>query len=261
MKEPLKFLGIIPARFASTRFPGKPLADILGKSMIERVYSQAKKASALEEVVVATDDQRILTHVESFGGKAIMTSTNHKTGTDRCHEVISQLPWNAFDVILNVQGDEPLIDPEQINLLASLFLDPQTEIGTLVRPVTDPEQLENPNVVKVTLALKNRAAWFSRSPIPFVRNYPKKEWLSHHPFYEHIGMYGFTRKALLQIAALGQSINETAESLEQLRWLDYGFSIQAGISSHISCGVDTPDDIAKVITILTHTSVLRSSHQ
>ncbi|HRZ41565.1 MAG TPA: 3-deoxy-manno-octulosonate cytidylyltransferase [Bacteroidales bacterium] len=250
MKEPLRILGIIPARFASTRFPGKPLADILGKSMIERVYTQATKASALSEVVVATDDKRIFTHVQSFGGKGVMTSHDHMTGTDRCHEVITQLPWSAFDVIVNIQGDEPLIDPEQIDLLASLFQDPQVKIGTLIRPLSNPEHLDNPNVVKVTRGLNHRAAWFSRSPIPFIRNYPKNEWLNHHQFYEHIGMYGFTRDALTRVAALGPSMNETAESLEQLRWLDHGFAIHIAISNHLSCSVDTPEDLEKVTSIL-----------
>lgn len=260
MKRPLNVLGIIPARYASTRFPGKPLASVLGMTMIERVYSQARKATALSEVVVATDDQRILSHVESFGGKAIMTSPNHKTGTDRCHEVILHEPRSSFDVILNIQGDEPLIDPEQINLLASLFLDPQVEIGTLVRPLTDPEHLNSPNVVKVTLGTNNRALWFSRSAIPFVRNYPNPDWLSHHQFYEHIGLYGFTRKALLQVAPLSQSTNEIAESLEQLRWLDHGFLIHAGISNQLSYSVDTPEDLAKVTAILSHQSKLSDTH-
>ncbi len=246
----MKILGIIPARFASTRFPGKPLVDIAGVSMIERVYRQALKANSLSGLVVATDDHRIFAHVEAFGGNVVMTSPEHPTGTDRCREVISQKPWQNFEVVLNIQGDEPLIDPAQINLLASLFNDPSVKIGTLIRQMANPDHLKNPNVVKVTVGTQYQAIAFSRSPIPFLRNFPEEVWLKHHTYFEHIGMYGFVKTTLEQVAALNPTPNEIAESLEQLRWLDHGIPILTAISNHLSCSVDTPEDLEAVVSLL-----------
>jgi 3-deoxy-manno-octulosonate cytidylyltransferase (CMP-KDO synthetase) len=246
----LRTLGIIPARFASTRLPGKPLLMIKGLSMIERVYRQALKANSLDAVVVATDDERIFSHVQSFGGAVVMTSQNHRTGTDRCAETASLKPWSDYEIMINIQGDEPLIDPEQINLLASMFIDPSVRIATLVRPVTDLKSLLNPNVVKVTIGNYKQAVCFSRSPIPYLRNYPGDQWLKHHTFYEHIGMYGFTSEMLHFAAQLSPSENETAESLEQLRWLDHGISIATSVSRHLSFSIDTPDDLQTVISLI-----------
>lgn len=246
----MKILGIIPARYASTRFPGKPLVDIAGMSMVQRVYLQAQKAKSLHKVVVATDDPRICDHVIAFGGNAVMTSANHQTGTDRCIEVIGLPAWKHFDVVINIQGDEPLIDPDQINLLASLLTSELSDLATLVRPLASLNDLLNPSIVKVTIGAHHQATTFSRSPIPFLRNYPRKDWLQNHQFFQHIGIYGYTSRALQKIEGLLPTVNEKAESLEQLRWLDNDMRILTAISDHPSYSVDTPDDLPKVVSII-----------
>ncbi len=245
-----KILGVIPVRYASSRFPGKPLTDINGKSMIHRVYRQAKKASLLTNVVIATDDERIFSHVTAFGGHVVMTSQRHTTGTERCAEVARMKAYSSHDVIINIQGDEPLIDPDQINLLASLFINQRPDIATLVQPMNSLQDLLNPNVVKVTVSRNRQALYFSRSPIPFVRNAPQQEWNNQHTFFQHIGIYGYTKETLLTVSRLESTPNEKAESLEQLRWLDHGYRILTDVSTHLTCSVDTPEDIKKVLEIL-----------
>ena len=237
----MKVLGIIPARYASTRFPGKPLITIGGKTMIERVYTQCIK-SDLTEVIVATDDSRILLHVNTFG-KAVMTSNGHQSGTDRCHEVAKNL-HEEFDYVVNVQGDEPFIDPNQINLLLAM-LDMETQIATLIKKIENPEHLFNSNVVKVVKALSDHALNFSRSPIPHVRGKEEKDWLSNQSFYKHIGMYAYRTDILKELASLAQTQLEKVESLEQLRWLENGYIIRTAETDQETFGIDTPDDLKK----------------
>ncbi len=251
MKQPEnKILGVIPARYPSVRFPGKPLADVAGKSMIQRVYQQALKAKWLNRVVVATDDKRIYDHVKGFGGHVVMTSATHKTGTERCAEVSAMPAMKEYNVVINIQGDEPLIDPGQIDLLAAIFLNHSPEIATLVRPVSNHSDLSNPNIVKVVIAQNGDALYFSRSPIPYIRPDLDPERLKNLVRYHHIGIYGYTQSALQKIAALEPSPCEIAESLEQLRWLENGFRIATDVSTHISYSIDTPDDLVKVNELL-----------
>jgi 3-deoxy-manno-octulosonate cytidylyltransferase (CMP-KDO synthetase) len=237
--------GIIPARYASTRFPGKPLADIGGKSMIRRVYEQAKAAKALNNVVVATDDDRILQHVKSFGGNAVMTSENHQSGTDRCFEAFSKFCPDA-EVVINIQGDEPFIRPESIDLVASCFRAPQTEIATLVKKVSSQEELFNANIPKVVLNRNKEAILFSRQTIPHIRGKQHSEWLDSYTFYKHIGIYAYRTSVLAKLTALKQSPLELAESLEQLRWIENGYSIKVEITDFESVAVDTPEDLQKL---------------
>jgi 3-deoxy-manno-octulosonate cytidylyltransferase (CMP-KDO synthetase) len=243
---PLRFVGIIPARFASTRFPGKPLVDIGGKSMIQRVYEQVSKV--LPDVYVATDDSRIYDAVLGFGGKAIMTSDQHKSGTDRCYEAFTKLSeW--FDVVINVQGDEPFIQSEQIVALKECFNEEATEIGTLVKKISIKESesvLFNPNSPKVVIDKQNFAMYFSRSTIPYKRGTAEKEWILQHDYYKHIGIYAYRADALKKLTSLEQSPLEIAESLEQLRWLENGFRIKVGFSDVETIGIDTPEDLEKV---------------
>lgn len=247
-------LGIIPARFASTRFPGKPLVEIGGKSMIHRVYEQAKKCRLLDEVVVATDDERIFSHVQSFG-RVVMTSEFHSTGTDRCIEVASMPEFQKFEIVVNIQGDEPFIQPAQIEQVVSLFHEKEnTQIGTLVKAVESQDDLSNSNVVKVVFGKEKKALYFSRSPIPFVRGHEMTEWLFKHTFYKHIGMYAFRRNALLAISELEKGELEKTESLEQLRWLEEGLSISIGITAFETKGIDTPEDLEKINEMLGHES-------
>lgn len=241
----MKVIGIIPARYDSTRFPGKPLVDIAGISMIQRVYNQVKHAASLSEVVVATDDQRIFDHVKSFAGNVVMTKKDHQSGTDRCAEVISNI--SGFDIAVNIQGDEPFIDPQQIDLLVSCFQNPEVQIATLVRPITEIEDLENINKPKVVLNLNQEALYFSRQPIPFLRGKNIQDWLKNGTYYNHIGIYGFKVDALKKVASLPISKLETAESLEQLRWLDNGYKIKTAISNHINDAIDTPEDLKAIL--------------
>lgn len=239
----MKFIAIIPSRYASTRLPGKPLVDICGKPMIQRVWERVRLA--VEDVVIATDDKRIMNTVESFGGKSILTSSNHRSGTDRCHEAFMTSKSDA-DVIINVQGDEPFIDPEQIQLIKSCFSDPTVEIATLVRPFNPKngyDSLADPNTPKVVVDNEMNAIYFSRSVIPFIRNSNPSEWICKHRFYTHIGMYAYRASILEKITELPQSSLELAESLEQLRWIENGIKIRLAVSNHVTIGVDTIADL------------------
>ncbi len=246
----MKIIGIIPSRYASTRFPAKSLALIKGKSMIQRVYEQALQSSALNEVVVATDHREIYDHVKKFGGAVCMTKPEHVSGTDRCREALA-LQRKKYDYVINIQGDEPFIQPSQIDLLAGK-LDGVTEIATLVKPLETEEQLVNPNIVKVVLSKTMEALYFSRSPIPYVRNKPQGEWLREHKFYKHIGMYAYRDDVLERITKLSVSSLERTESLEQLRWLENGFKITVAETLTETIGIDTPDDLQKAIQHLNH---------
>lgn len=238
----MKILGIIPARYASTRFPGKPLVDIGGKSMIQRVYAQCKKAILLTDVVVATEDERIMTHVQNFGGKVEMTSDQHLTGTDRVAEVAQKYP--DFDAYINIQGDEPFIAPEAIDILCQKMTENKPQIATLIKKITDISLLQNPNAVKVVADKNNYALYFSRQPIPFLRNQPNLEsWIEVHDFYQHIGIYGFSKETLAEIGILSPGILEMAESLEQLRWMENGYHILTAITDYQSIAIDTPEDL------------------
>lgn len=241
-------LGIIPARYASTRFPGKPLIDILGKSMIQRVYEQAEKSCLLTEVVVATDDERIYKHVESFGGNVVYTKEEHPSGTDRCFEAFQNVEGD-FDYVINIQGDEPFIDPTQIDLLCEVC-DGMTELATLMIPVDSHEVLFDRGEVKITLNSNMEALYFSRMVIPFIKGQPETEWHKHHTYYRHVGMYAYRRDVLEQVTKLEPSSLEKAESLEQLRWLENGFKVKCAITQFDSHCVDTPEDIAKVIRLM-----------
>lgn len=242
----MKIIGIIPARYASTRFPGKPLVDIQGKSMIQRVYEQCIKADKLSSVLIATDDQRIYDHVISFGGKAWMTSHEHQSGTDRCAEIIESGKAGDWDAVINIQGDEPYIHPEQINLLCEVMQEKSVAIGTLVKKIDAQSELFNHNNVKVVLNNKLDAIYFSRSPIPFNRNFPEDEWLKHSTYYKHIGIYGYKTKTLLEISKLAKTNLEVTESLEQLRWIENGYQIKAAVTHLESVAIDTPDDLLKI---------------
>lgn len=240
----MKILGIIPARYASTRFPAKALIDIGGKSMIQRVYEQASKSNKLSKVVVATDDARIYQHVTDFGGLVVMTSDTHQSGTDRCFEAMTLLGEN-FDYVINIQGDEPFISPEPINSLAEV-LDGKVELATLVKIIDQADILFNVNVPKAVLNTRNEVLYFSRQTIPYIRNHEADQWLSNHTFYKHIGIYAYRVDVLEAITKLPVSALEKAESLEQLRWLENGFSIQAVITTDDSHGIDTPEDLDRV---------------
>lgn len=240
----LNITGIIPARYGSTRFPGKPLAIIGGKPMIIHVWEQSAKA--LKDVYVATDDERIMKTVERSGGKAVMTSSSHRSGTDRCAEavrIIEKISGRKTDVAVNIQGDEPFITPELINLLASCFNDREVEIATLICRVKRGENLADPNHPKVVVALNGDALYFSRSVIPFIRDADKPDWLSRHTFYKHIGIYAYRKETLFAITALSPGMLEIAESLEQNRWLENGYRIRTAVTSWESISIDTPADL------------------
>jgi len=245
----MKVLGVIPSRYASSRFPGKPLADLCGKSMVRRVYEQCARAEVLNQVVVATDDDRIDKHVKGFGGHCIMTSSNHPNGTSRCLEVVEWLEktGETFDVVINIQGDEPFIESDQIGQLAEMFLSTETQIASLIHRIDKPEELWSPHVVKVVRKLNGDALYFSRQAIPFLRDEKTDEWLKQAVFFKHLGIYAFRVEVLKQIARLKASALEQAEKLEQLRWLENGYSIKLGITDYEGIGVDTPDDLAKLI--------------
>ena len=242
----MKIIGIIPSRYSSTRFLGKPLADIGGKPMIQRVYEQASKSDLLDNVIVATDDERICKCIEKFGGQVMMTSKSHRNGTERCGEVASEHP---ADYYINIQGDEPFIHPEQINTLAGI-LDGETQLGTLVKKVENASVLENPNVMKVTFSQNDEALYFSRSCIPYVRDHAQKDWIDNHSFYKHIGIYAYRADVLSAIIKLSPSKLELAESLEQLRWLENGYKIKVAKTEHESMGVDTPEDLVRALEFL-----------
>lgn len=238
-----KFIGIIPARYASSRFPGKPLADIGGITMIERVYRQVQKE--LDQVFVATDDDRIYDTVQSFGGKAIMTSTEHRSGTDRVNEAYHAIDTDA-NIIINIQGDEPFVAPEQIATIKKCFDDPDTQIATLARKYDAAngfEGLFDPNKVKVIFDNNDFAIYFSRAILPYVRNYKWNEWLQHRDFYIHVGMYAYRSDVLDNVTKLPQSSLELAESLEQLRWLQNGYKIKVALTDAPTFGIDTPEDL------------------
>ena len=239
----MKVVGIIPARYASTRFPGKPLAVIKGKTMIRRVCEQAWK-SKLDAVVVATDDVRIADEVMSFGGQYVMTDPNHRSGTDRCREALD-LFENQYAAVVNIQGDEPFIDPRQINLLVDLISREDTQLASLAKRIEDEDDLFSPNAVKVVMDKEGKALYFSRNPIPFMRNVERTEWLNKGVFYQHIGIYAYKAEALRQVARLQPTALELAESLEQLRWLENGLSIRMAVTKSVNVSIDTPEDLAK----------------
>ena len=238
----MNYTAIIPARYASTRFPGKPLALLGGKTVIERVYRQVSEV--VEEVFVATDDNRIFREVERFGGRAVMTSPNHRSGTDRIQEAVETIGTKA-DVVINVQGDEPFIQPSQIEELCRQFDDPTTQIATLGKPFTEIEAVANENSPKIVLDNNGFALYFSRSVIPFVRGVDKGDWLEQFPFLKHIDLYAYRREVLREITQLPPSSLEQAESLEQLRWLQNGYRIRVGLTDVETIGIDTPDDLKK----------------
>lgn len=245
----MNFIVIIPSRYESTRFPGKPLADIGGKPMIQRVYEQAAKAIA--EVWVATDDERIVNAVKKFGGNVVMTSLNHRSGTDRCAEAVlkaSEITGKTYDVVINVQGDEPFMQPDQIELITRCFIDSaDTEIATLIQPILKNEDIFRSDMVKVILDNEQNAIYFSRSPIPYIVKTDESQWLEKYPFYGHVGLYAYRNTVLQQLAKLTEGILEKVESLEQLRWLENGFKIKTNVTDSDSFGIDTPEDLAQAI--------------
>lgn len=237
----MNILGIIPARYASSRFPGKPLVDIAGKSMIQRVYEQAAKCADLTDVIVATDDDRIFDHVINFGGKAMMTADYHQSGTDRCAEVASIR--KDYDVIINIQGDEPYIEPEQISKLAACFEAPDAQIATLIKRIKTEHELHNSNSPKVVVNKLNEAVYFSRSALPHIRGEEPENWLEFFPYFKHIGIYGYRADVLQQITKLEVSALEKAEALEQLRWIENGYRIKVAETEFETYAVDTPGDL------------------
>lgn len=243
----MKILGVIPARYGSSRFPGKPLTDILGKPMILRVYEQAKKCILLDDLIVATDDERIADCIRSFKGNVMMTAETLNSGTERCNAVVTNLPGEKqFDVVINIQGDEPFIDPQQIAQLAGCFLSEDVLIGTLVKKITQVEDLTNPNVVKVVFDKNHKALYFSRFPIPYLRGTDPGDWLHGTDYYKHIGIYGYRTAILNKITYLPVSPLEKAESLEQLRWLGHGYPIHVKETDYESIAIDTPGDLLKI---------------
>lgn len=245
--ESLKFVGIIPARYASSRFPGKPLADIFGKPMIQHVYERASQV--LDIVVVATDDQRIFDAVRGFGGRVVMTSTNHKTGTDRCYEALTKLD-EKFDVVINIQGDEPYIATSQIEALKHCFDANGVQLATLVKPFAANStyaDLQNPNSPKVVVNLQNEAIYFSRSVVPHLRGIAPDEWAKHQTYYKHIGIYAYRADILAKITKMEQTPLEKAESLEQLRWIENGLRIRVAVTDAENISIDTPEDLALLL--------------
>jgi len=239
----MKIIAIIPARYASTRFPGKPLAMILGKPMIQRVYERA--LSVFSDVWVATDDARIADCCRSFGANFVMTSESCRSGTDRAAEALQKI-GGEWDAVVNIQGDEPFILESQLKALCGLFEDPSCQIGTLVEPFKPSENIENPNSPKVVIGTGGYALYFSRSPIPFLRSVDKNQWQSSHTYYKHIGLYGYRPQVLMEITKLPAGVLEKAESLEQLRWLENGYRIRCAECEGENWGIDTPEDLARV---------------
>lgn len=246
----MKFISIIPARYASSRFPAKPLADMAGKPMIQRVYEQVQKV--VSEVWVATDDKRIESVVTSFGGKAIMTSPDLQSGTDRIYAAYKNIDSDA-DVIINIQGDEPFVQPSQIEAVMRCFDTDDVQIATLVKPFHKEDGFDvlfNPNSPKVVINKDNEAIYFSRSIIPYIRDVHHTKWLDKHTFYKHIGMYAYRADILKQITSLPQSSLEKAESLEQLRWIENGYRIKVGYTDTETIGIDTPEDLQRALEYL-----------
>ena len=241
----MKVFGLIPARYGSKRFPGKPLAEIHGKPMIQHVCEQAKKCERLSGIMVATDDDRIRDAVHAFGGECVMTLDTQTSGTDRCAEVLEQLPSDIAAVV-NIQGDEPGIHPDQINQVAQLLVD-GASIASLAKPIAKAKELLDQNRVKVVMNASNKAMYFSRTPIPYFKGKPATEWVERHQYYKHIGIYGYSRAALRSISHLERSALENAESLEQLRWLENGYEIQMGITKFESPSIDTPQDLENLL--------------
>jgi 3-deoxy-manno-octulosonate cytidylyltransferase (CMP-KDO synthetase) len=246
----MKIFGIIPARYASSRFPGKPLALIGGKPMIQRVYERASQCRILSGVVVATDDDRISRCVKNFGGAVCMTSPSHKSGTERCHEAMTFFGSpDPADIIINIQGDEPFIDPGQIEELAGCFRDQEVSIGTLMKKIRSEAELFDPNVVKVVPDKFFRAILFSRQALPFQRGIERDQWLEHTDYYKHVGIYGYRADVLAELVKLPESTMEKAESLEQLRWIENGCPIHLRETVFESHAVDTPADLSKITNI------------
>ncbi len=241
-------IGIIPARYASTRFPGKPLAQILGKSMIRRVWDQAHASGCLDRVIVATDDERIYAHVTGFGGEVRMTSAAHPSGTDRIQEVMEMddIAAHHYNIVVNIQGDEPFLRTEHLRQLISSFEDADTEIATLGKLITDPEMLHDPNAVKVVRDSRGFALYFSRSAIPYYRNAAAEQWVTQYGYLKHLGLYAYRSAVLKAITALPPGKLETAESLEQLRWLENGYRIRVRTTDFESLSVDRPEDLVKI---------------
>ena len=242
----MNVIGIIPARYASTRFPGKPLVDIQGKSMIRRVYEQASKSKALSAVVVATDDERIYKEVESFGGKVVLTADHHKNGTERCVEALGKLTDKKWDVVINIQGDEPFIHPEEIDKVAEGFANEKVQIATLAIVLKNEKDLHNPSIIKVVRKSNGEALYFSRSAIPFNRDAKGADWIIRHQYLKHVGIYAFRAEVIKAVVKLHHSPLEIAESLEQLRWMENGYSIYVGITDKESISIDTPEDLQKI---------------
>ncbi|MFA7357671.1 MAG: 3-deoxy-manno-octulosonate cytidylyltransferase [Bacteroidales bacterium] len=243
----MRFLGLIPARYASSRFPGKPLVQIKNKPMIQWVYEQARPW--VDDLFVCTDDERIFSAVEAFGGKVIMTSSAHRSGTDRCAEASAKLEGD-FEVVINIQGDEPYIRGEQIQALKACFSKAETEIATLVKPFKTEDGLQallNPNSPKVVLNTRGEALYFSRSVIPYLRNYPQSQWLEKNVFYKHLGIYAYKRNILAKLALLEASPLEQKESLEQLRWLENGYKISTALTQVENQAIDTPEDLERLL--------------
>ncbi len=245
----INILGVIPARYASSRFPGKPLVMIDGKSMVMRVYEQTLKTTVLNRVIVSTDDERIYNHVKECGGDVMMTSESHVSGTSRIGEVIENLSFLGecpYDVVVNIQGDEPFIDPSQIDLVVSLFNHPEVQIGTLIKEIKTGDDLFNANVVKVVTDDTGKVLYFSRSPIPYLRGVPQDRWLDNNQYFRHIGLYAYRSAILKPILNLPAAPPESAESLEQLRWLYHGYSIHTAITDIETIGIDSPEDLLKL---------------
>lgn len=243
----IRFLGIIPARYASTRFPGKPMAIVNGLPMVQRVYQQASRV--FDKVYVATDDERISSLVESFGGKVVMTSPSHPSGTDRIREALDKIEMSEqikYDVVFNIQGDEPYIQAEALEQLKLCFNRESTDIATLAKAMTEPNDIVNPNHVKLVKDYSGKALYFSRSPIPYIRNFPQDQWVKHYIFLKHLGIYAYRTKVLREITGLKPSSLELAESLEQNRWLENGYTIRVEVTDYESISIDTPEDLEKV---------------
>lgn len=244
-------IAIIPARYGSTRFPGKPLIHIGGKTMIHSVYENTSVVKSLNDVIVATDDDRIKNEVLSFGGKVVMTSANHKSGTERCAEVVSGLNPKP-DIVINVQGDVPFVASDHIEKIVSCFQSNQVQIATIMKRITEEKRLINPHITKVVFNKRMQAIYFSRTPIPYIRDVNHEMWVQAFDYFEHIGLYGYRSEALEAISKLPEGKLEQAESLEQLRWLENGFAVQLAETTFDSISIDTPEDLSQVIVKLTH---------